>query len=51
MGANETRPKQIFPQGEGSGLDADKLDGKHAQWFIEQIELLKKRITDLEARR
>ena len=23
-------PEQIYPQGQGSGLDADMIDGKHA---------------------
>ena len=47
--ADEIRPDRIWPQGEGSGLDADRLDGKHAQWFVEQIELLKARVAELEA--
>ena len=45
------RPEKIFPQGEGSTLNADKLDGKHAAYFIEEIEKLKKRVADLEAKR
>lgn len=44
-------PSKIYPQGMGSLLDADKLDGKHAEYFIEEIEKLKRRVADLEAKR
>ncbi len=44
------RPEKIYPQGEGSMLNADKLDGKHAAYFLDEIEKLKKRVADLEAK-
>jgi hypothetical protein len=32
---------ELLPQGEGSGLDADKLDGLHAVEILEKIQKLK----------
>jgi hypothetical protein len=31
---------ELLPQGEGSGLDADKVDGLHAEEIIEKAQII-----------
>jgi len=43
-------PTVIFPQGEGSGLDADTVDGVHYLDILRVLEDIQRRLEILEGR-